>query len=238
MTARRRRAAAAGMLKGLGAGLHILIAASASAHGPGRKSERQLDRSVAGRIDRWGQHIEEASARFGVPEEWIRRVMRAESAGRTILNGRPITSRAGAIGLMQLMPGTWAEMRVAHRLGPDPHDPRDNILAGAAYLRALYERFGYPGLFAAYNAGPSRYADHLATGRPLPAETVAYVAAINGASARAAAAPRRSVPPLPEPGPSGLFVALLGNSGASHGPVASDAPSPIFVALGTASPSP
>lgn len=239
MAAECRWTAAAVVLRALGVALQILIAASASAHDPGRNSERQLDRSVAGRIDHWGQHITEASARFGIPEDWIRRVMRAESGGRTILNGRPITSRAGAMGLMQLMPGTWAEMRAVHRLGPDPHDPRDNILAGTAYLRRLCERFGYPGLFAAYNAGPSRYADHLATGRPLPAETIAYVAAINGASARVAAAPRRSVPSLPQAGPSGLFVALLGNSGASRGPAASDAPSAIFVPLGTASsPSP
>lgn len=140
--------------------------------------------------DRWARYIVEASARFGVPEEWIRRVIRAESGGRTILNGRPITSRAGAMGLMQLMPGTWREMRLAHGLGVDPHDPRDNILAGSAYLRELYERFGYPGLFAAYNAGPARYARHLATGRRLPTETVTYVwrVAAGGSSSAAAAA--------------------------------------------------
>ena len=84
------------------------------------------------------------------------------------------------MGLMQLMPGTWRRMRTVHGLGPNPHDPRDNILAGTAYLRAMYDRFGYPGLFAAYNAGPARYADHLATGRKLPRETIAYVARIAG----------------------------------------------------------
>ena len=126
--------------------------------------------------------------RFGVPAAWIERVMRAESGGRTMLAGRPITSRAGAMGLMQLMPGTWAEMRSAHALGADPHDPRDNILAGAGYLRMMYDRFGYPGLFAAYNAGPARYARHRNTGRPLPEETVAYLAAVVGGSAGARAA--------------------------------------------------
>ena len=125
--------------------------------------------SAAQPMDPWSGYIAEASARFGVPQKWIRRVMRAESGGRTMLNGRPITSRAGAMGLMQLMPGTWREMRAAHGLGADPHDPRDNILAGTAYLRSMYDRFGYPGLFAAYNAGPVRYAEHLATGRRLPA---------------------------------------------------------------------
>lgn len=84
------------------------------------------------------------------------------------------------MGLMQLMPGTWQEMRSAYGLGPDPHDPRDNILAGTAYLRAMYDRFGYPGLFAAYNAGPTRYIAHLRTGRRLPAETLAYTAAVTG----------------------------------------------------------
>lgn len=68
---------------------------------------------------------------------------------------------------MQLMPGTWRDMRAFYGLGPDPHDPHDNLLAGAAYLRAMYERFGYPGLFAAYNAGPARYSEYLAAKRQL-----------------------------------------------------------------------
>jgi soluble lytic murein transglycosylase-like protein len=131
-------------------------------------------------IDRWAVYIREASERFAIPESWIRQVIRSESGGRTMLGGRPIMSSAGAMGLMQLMPPTWAEMRSKYRLGADPHDPRDNILAGTAYLRAMYDRFGYPGLFAAYNAGPGRYREHLAGGRPLPAETVAYLAGLEG----------------------------------------------------------
>lgn len=131
-------------------------------------------------VDRWAGHVREASGRFGIPEDWIRRVMKAESGGRTVRHGRPIESRAGAMGLMQLMPGTWRRMRAVHGLGPDPHDPRDNILAGTAYLRAMYDRFGYPGLFAAYNAGPARYADHLATGRTMPKETRDYMARVAG----------------------------------------------------------
>jgi len=126
----------------------------------------------------WSGPIAEASARFGIPVPWIERVIYAESAGRTMRNGRPIRSRVGAIGLMQLMPGTWLAMRRAHGLGPDPDDPRDNILAGTAYLRAMYDRFGHPGLFAAYNAGPARYADYLIRGRRLPSETVSYVAKV------------------------------------------------------------
>jgi len=117
-------------------------------------------------------HIEEAARRFAIPAAWIRAVMRAESAGDV----RAISS-AGAMGLMQIMPDTWAELRVRHRLGRDPYDPRDNILAGTAYLREMYDRYGSPGFLAAYNAGPGRYEEYLA-GRPLPAETRAYVAAL------------------------------------------------------------
>lgn len=126
-------------------------------------------------VAQWQPHVAEASARFGIPADWIERVIRAESGGRTMLSGRPITSHAGAMGLMQLMPGTWAEMQARLRLGSNPHDPRDNILAGTAYLRMMYDRFGYPGMFAAYNAGPGRYAAYLAGHSRLPGETVAYL---------------------------------------------------------------
>lgn len=135
----------------------------------------------ADRVERWRSQIDEASRRFGVPAIWIERVMRAESGGMTTVGGRPIVSRAGAMGLMQLMPATWAGMRRRLGLGSDPHDPRDNILAGTFYLRLMYDRFGYAGLFAAYNAGPARYAAHLATGRALPGETRAYLASVGGA---------------------------------------------------------
>lgn len=129
---------------------------------------------------RWRPYIAEASLRFGVPQRWIERVMRIESGGMTALNGRPIRSRVGAIGLMQLMPSTWAAMRAWLHLGESPDDPHDNIIAGTAYLRLMYDRFGYPGLFAAYNAGPARYANHLRTGRPLPGETIAYLGQVAG----------------------------------------------------------
>ena len=192
-------------------------------------------------LDRWSDYVSEASTRFGIPQAWIRRVMRAESGGRTTLNGRPIVSHAGAQGLMQLMPGTWQSMRAAHGLGHDVHDPRDNVLAGTAYLRAMYDRFGYPGLFAAYNAGPGRYAEHLATGRRLPAETVAYVAAVGGRSPEpgltATAGPR--VARLAEPRSDGVFVALAQSRSPAVEPAAPAAPaSSLFVPLSTASASP
>lgn len=141
-------------------------------------------------IERWRPYIAEASLRFGVPERWIERVMRAESGGRTMLGGRPITSHAGAMGLMQVMPGTYRDMARAHALGPDPHAPRDNILAGTAYLRAMYDRYGYPGLFAAYNAGPGRYQAHL-RGRALPLETRIYVEQVAGGAGRMGVRPPR-----------------------------------------------
>lgn len=229
---KQRRRVGRGALAAL-AGLQFLLAAPASANGyrAGGGAERPLARP----IDRWGGHIREASARFGVPEDWIRRVMRAESGGRTTFHGRPITSPAGAMGLMQLMPATWAEMRAAHRLGPDPHDPRDNILAGTAYLRALYERFGYPGLFAAYNAGPSRYAEHLAGARRLPAETVAYVAAVGADPTGAVTAQRRSAAQLVSPRTSDIFVALAGVSGDSSGVTTQAAATSLFVSLNSLS---
>ena len=116
--------------------------------------------------------VTEASQRFGIPEHWIRAVRRVESAGDV----RAISS-AGAMGLMQVMPETWGQLRARYRLGNDPYDPRDNILAGTAYLREMHDRYGSPGFLAAYNAGPGRYEEYLA-GRPLPAETRAYVATL------------------------------------------------------------
>lgn len=169
--------------------------------------------AAAQTVSRWQPIIAEASLRFGIPVAWIERVMRAESGGRTMLGDRPIVSHAGAMGLMQLMPGTWAEMRREHVLGNDPHDPRDNILAGTAYLRAMYDRFGYPGLFAAYNAGPARYASHLATGRPLPAETRAYLTKVAGKAVR----PMSIVPPPPPPT---LFAVKRPGLDAPQGPAA------------------
>lgn len=118
-------------------------------------------------------HVGEAAQRFGLPEEWIYAVMRTESAGRI-----GAVSSAGAMGLMQLMPGTWARQRVRFGLGADPFDPRDNIMAGTSYLREMYDSYGASGFLAAYNAGPGRYEDWRDRGRPLPAETRGYVARI------------------------------------------------------------
>lgn len=123
-------------------------------------------------LHRWDAVISEASQRFHIPAAWIRAVMRQESGGRTMLGeGKPIVSHAGAVGLMQVLPATYDQMAERHQLGDNPFDARDNIMAGAAYLRWLHDHYGFPRMFAAYNAGPGRVAE----GGRLPAETRAYV---------------------------------------------------------------
>jgi soluble lytic murein transglycosylase-like protein len=128
--------------------------------------------------DPWGPYIREASARFDVPELWIRSIMHVESGGNEYLNGQLITSGAGAMGLMQVMPATYDELRRQYSLGDDPFDPHNNILAGVAYMREMYDIYGSPGFLAAYNAGPNRLDDYLSNNRPLPDETRRYVAMI------------------------------------------------------------
>ncbi|WP_293482576.1 lytic transglycosylase domain-containing protein [Phenylobacterium sp.] len=179
----------------------------------------------------WRILVAEASRRFEIPERWIHAVMGVESAYQP-----SALSPAGAMGLMQVMPGTYADLRVRYGLGADPYQPRDNVMAGAAYLREMYDRFGAPGFLAAYNAGPAWYLQHVTDGRPLPLATRAYVAklspsvtgdAIGSVLAPAPEAPRPTIfvslgasvrNPSTEPsgianspstaGDSGLFVRL------------------------------
>ena len=170
----------------------------------------------------WHAYVGDTAARFGIPEEWVWRVIAAESGGRTHRGGRPVTSPAGAMGLMQVMPATWSALRADYGLGADPYEPRDNIVAGTAYLRAMYDRFGYPGLFAAYNAGPGRYGEYLSRGRPLPRETRDYVARITGGMAGST---------LPQAAPAQVDFARK--------PLAEAAPraaprNPIFLPIGAA----
>ena len=123
--------------------------------------------------DPFAAFVSEASQLFGIPASWIRAVMRLESAGDV----RSVSPK-GAMGLMQIMPETWAGLRIRYGLGANPFNAHDNILAGTAYLRELHDRYGETGFLAAYNAGPARYEQHLETGRPLPFETQNYVAAL------------------------------------------------------------
>ena len=178
-------------------------------------------------IDCWQPLIAEASRRFGIPEAWIRAVMAAESGGQAMLDGRPITSRAGAMGLMQVMPETWAELRDRYGLRGDAYDPHDNILAGAAYLRELYERYGYPNLFAAYNAGPARLDDYLSSGRLLPDETRTYLAMLGQSGFEA---PRSS---FASAGTS-LFFTLDGVAGGSSAPSGAPSSGRLFLPLNSA----
>jgi hypothetical protein len=123
--------------------------------------------------DPWGPYIRDAARRFDVPERWIREVMRQESGGRI-----GATSPVGAMGLMQVMPGTYRELRGRYGFGDDPYHPYDSIMAGAAYIREMYDLYGSPAFLAAYNAGPRRLEDYLWNNRGLPNETRNYVSRI------------------------------------------------------------
>lgn len=201
--------------------------------------------------DLFAAHVAEASLRFGIPAHWIRAIRHIESRG----NPQAVSPK-GAMGLMQIMPETWAALRARHGLGNDPFDPRDNILAGAAYLREMHDRYGnVAAMLAAYNAGPGRYDEHLVSGRTLPAETRAYVAALApmlggepmpGAGFAAMPPPDWRVAPLfassmtgdldsAPPQPGGLFVRRSAAEPAlSDGAVAAD-PEPPAEPFDTAS---
>lgn len=186
-------------------------------------------------IDRWQPLIEAASKRFGVPVTWIRAVMARESAGLTTLHGAPIVSSAGAMGLMQLMPGTWSGMRVKYGFGNDPFDPQDNIFAGTAYLREMFDRYGYPDLFAAYQAGPGRLEAVLAGLKPLPETTKTYLENIvHGAEiAPVASESRRSTTPKTDSN-SLFFVRVGDEKSASNGTNHSRDAQSLFVPLASA----
>jgi hypothetical protein len=128
--------------------------------------------------DPWGPYIIEASARYDVPQSWIRGVMHQESGGLEYRDGVLTISDKGAMGLMQVMPETYDELRGRYALGDDPYDPHNNILAGVAYMRELYDLYGSPGFLAAYNCGPGRLDKYLAGTATLPDQTRQYVALI------------------------------------------------------------
>lgn len=149
--------------------LAVVLLSGGAVSAPAMAQDMPAARSVA--VHPYAGHVAKAARRFGIPEAWIWAVMRVESGG----NSRAV-SRAGAMGLMQIMPATWAGLRTRYGLGPDPFDARDNIMAGAAYLREMHDRYGNASaMLAAYNAGPGRYDDFVSRGRPLPPETVGYL---------------------------------------------------------------
>ena len=216
-----------------------LLALAALPAGPAAAREQA---AAAPAAHPYASHVSEASQRFAIPEAWIWRVMHVESRG----NAHAV-SRAGAMGAMQIMPATWRMLSARHRLGSDPFDARANILAGAAYLRAMWDRYRDVRLMlAAYNAGPGR-ADAYASGRRrLPAETIAYVAkiapelhgadSVNGVG-NAAAAPR------PSPGwrDAAIFAGRRDDLEGAHSASAPEAAAPssapaasLFISLSTA----
>jgi len=127
------------------------------------QASRDLDRSAGG-PGRFDDIVRVAADRFGLSADLIHAVIRAESD-----YDPGCTSSAGAMGLMQLMPGTARALGVS-----DAYDPTQNILGGGRYLREQLDRFGDLSLaLAAYNAGPgavSRY-----DGIPPYRETQTYV---------------------------------------------------------------
>lgn len=186
-SSRVARAAARCLRSGLGIAVLGLLAACATHHSHLSASQQAIEYKDNARgdytppgppDDPWGPYVAQASQRFDVPQSWIRGVMHVESGGQEYINGQLVTSPVGAMGLMQLMPETYQELEAQYGLGDDPYNPRDNILAGTAYLREMYDLFGSPGFLAAYNAGPQRLNQYLTDGRPLPAETTHYVAMI------------------------------------------------------------
>src|SRR5258708_32646577 len=190
------------------------IATMTSSAGSAFVKEQAL--SPAQLMDRWTPLIQEASRRFGVAETWIKAVMRMESGGRTLLDDKkPITSNAGAMGIRQVMPETYRDMRQQYGLGADPCDPHNNVLAGTAYLSWLYGKYGSPKLFAAYKAGPGTIEAQSAGTRKLPDETRAYVSGIAhilGASSNILGAPSKPSQPIDPIAtltrPNGLSVAI------------------------------
>ncbi|MBV9812530.1 MAG: lytic transglycosylase domain-containing protein [Acetobacteraceae bacterium] len=129
-------------------------------------------------------NLPEAAARSGLSPEFVLRVMAAESGG----NPRAVSAK-GAMGCMQIMPATWTYLSGRYGIGPDPYDPRQNMIAGAAYLAELTTRYGFPGAIAAYNAGPARYERYVAGRGTLPSETIAYAARIGRGSPQLALLP-------------------------------------------------
>ena len=188
-------------------------------------------------VAQWQPLIADAAHRFGIPEDWIRGVMRLESGGHTMLDGVPTTSSAGAMGLMQLMPGTYADIRARYGLGADAYDPHDNIIAGTAYLHEMFVRYGYPNLFAAYQAGPARLERFLSSAEALPKPTVEYMNALVSGAGNALAASEKPASQPPKSARDPLFFVRAEDEMSSSAPAKFvQQPNDLFVSLHTDTP--
>ncbi len=158
-------------------------------------------------------HLAEASSVSGLPGDIIASVLHVESRGSS-----SAVSSAGAVGCMQIMPATWASLTARYGLGNSAFDPRANMIGGALYLRQMVDRYGLPGAFAAYNAGPGRYEAWRDRGRRLPAETVNYVAQLAPTTRQSSAvqAPVSVRNLAPDWKQSLIFVALNGANSPSR----------------------
>ncbi len=158
----------------------IIVTPAPKLPAPPSDFDKEMAMSPEALMSRWQPLIKEAAKRIQVPPEWITAVIHMESAGRTLMgDNKPITSDMGAMGIMQVLPKTYADMRAQYGLGADPYDPHDNMIAGTAYLKWLDGKYGNPGMFAAYNDGPGNLDAFLTAGRNLPTETHNYVNGIS-----------------------------------------------------------
>lgn len=151
------------------AAITLLLVLTASHGAAVAKYGSIATRAVSQASNRLAAFVDEASKHFAIPVNRIGRSSTSKARWQ-VTSDRPRRNGPDANHA-----GDLAEIRLRCDLENDPFDPRDNILAGAAYLRELLNRRGSPGVFASSNAGPSCYEEHLAGG-PLPDEARANVA--------------------------------------------------------------
>ena len=151
--------------------------------------------------------LDKMADKYGVSRDEARAIYENETRSGRIVNRSP----AGAIGHMQLMPGT------AKELGVDPNDPYQNIEGGVRYYAQQRKRFGDPALAAAaYNAGPGRVGR---LGRvPAIPETQDYVSRFMRQIGRGQTAPTSATMPPPTQGTTPMQPTTGGLTAATQQP--------------------